>query len=242
MNNLNNNLISKNKNGSDLLIGFLIIIIIAVFVFAVNIVNCKNNNDDDNNDDNDNFTVKVKENFSDILVSYSDNELEKLLSNKNDILKAKRILGILNSNDFNINQLDVSDSNYDNNKFNLIIRIIKSIISNYLRKAVQDNNVELYYLIKSFINEKLDKLDVTFNDLYQYAIDNDKDTISVDDIKIPMLMFNNQNFDNQIQILKSKLIMNKNNLLQQDRQDKDITKMMITMNDINNLMKTYRSL
>lgn len=226
LNNRNNSNI-KNKKTSDLLLGFLIIIIIMIFVFAVNVVNCKN-------ESYENIKNKIKENFSDLTIIYEDYELKKLLSSEKDINTAKRVIDILNSNDYNMNNIELSD------KKQIVINLINMIIDNFIEKSVSDNNLELYYLLKSLINQKLEKFDINYNQLFRESRQEENDSNKLK--SIPNLEFNKNDMEFQLNILKSKLIINKNNTANQLKQDENINKMMNEMNNVSKLINIYKSM
>ena len=227
MDNLNNSNI-KNKKTSDLLLGFLIVIIIMIFVFAVNVVNCKN-------ESYKNIKKRdIKERFSELTLIYKDYELKKLLSSKKDINTIKRVIDILNSNDYNLENLEI------NGKKQIAINLINMIIDNFIKKSVSDNNLELYYLLKSLINQKLEKFNFNYSDLYEESRADDNITNDLKDI--PNLNFNKNDMEFQLNILKSKLIMNKNNMNSQNKQDENINIMMNNMNDVTKLINIYKNM
>lgn len=226
MNNLNNSNI-KNKKTSDLLLGFLIVIIIMIFVFAVNVVNCKD-------ESYENIKRNIKERFSELTIIYKDYELRKLLSSEKDISTIKRVIDILNSSDYNLENLDM------NEKKQVVINLINMIIDNFIKKSVSDNNLELYYLLKSLINQKLEKFNFNYSDLYE---ESRADANITNDLKdIPNLNFNKNDMQFQLNILKSKLIINKNNINSQNKQDENINVMMNNMNDVSKLINIYKNM
>lgn len=227
MDNLNNSNI-KNKKTSDLLLGFLIVIIIMIFVFAVNVVNCKDESYENIKRSN------IKERFSELTIIYKDYELKKLLSSEKDINTIKRVIDILNSNDYNLENLDM------NGKKQVAINLINMIIDDFIKKSVSDNNLELYYLLKSLINQKLEKFNFNYSDLYEESRADDNITNDLKDI--PNLNFNKNDMEFQLNILKSKLIMNKNNMNSQNKQDENINIMMNNMNDVSKLINIYKNM
>lgn len=226
MDNLNNSNI-KNKKTSDLLLGFLIVIIIMIFVFAVNVVNCKD-------ESYENIKRNIKERFSELTINYKDYELRKLLSSEKDISTIKRVIDILNSNDYNLENLNM------NEKKQIAINLINMVIENFIKKSVSDNNLELYYLLKSLINQKLEKFNFNYSELYKESREDNNITNDLKDI--PNLNFNKNDMEFQLNILKSKLIINKNNMNSQNKQDKNINVMMNNMNDVSKLINIYKNM
>lgn len=218
----------KNKKTSDLLLGFLIVIIIMIFVFAVNVVNCKDESYENIKRRN------IKERFSELTIIYKDYELKKLLSSEKDINTIKRVIDILNSNDYNLENLEI------NEKKQVAINLINMIIDNFIKKSVSDNNFELYYLLKSLINQKLEKFNFNYSDLYKES--REDNNINNDLKAIPNLNFKKNDMEFQLNILKSKLIINKNNMNSQNKQDKNINIMMNNMNDVSKLINIYKNM
>jgi len=92
------------------------------------------------------------------------------------------------------------------------------------------------------MNEKLDKLDLSYGKIYIYNRQNANTDSSIVLLnQIPALNIQPNTLSYHTNNLRSRLINNKNNILQQKKQDEKITEMLINMNDINKLINIYQT-
>ena len=222
-----NNSNNSNTISTDFIIGIFIISVIIIFIISVNMVTC---------DKNDN----MKERFQTIDLYYTDEELFDVLNkNQQNITIAKRAIALLNSLDYNFNSMT------EENKMNGVITIINYLINDYLRpisSQPKNTDIDLYYFLKNIMNEKLEKLGLSYGKLYIY----NRQQANIDSSvvllqQIPALNLQPNTVSYHLNNLRSRLINNKNNILQQKRQDEKITEMLIHMNDVNKLIKIYRN-
>ena len=231
-NTFNNKNYYKNNTksfSSDLLIGFFIIVVIIIFIFSVNVVSCNNNS-------------TVKERFQSIDLYYTDKELSDVLNNdQQNIMLAKRAIALLNSLDYNYNNMAEDD------KINGVITILNYLINDYFIPITSNNNqsnsnIDLYYFLKNIMNEKLDKLNLSYGQIYIYNRQKAQTNSNVVILEqIPLINLELNTYSNHLKNLRIRFINNKNNILQQKRQDKKITKMLLNMNDLNKLINIYRT-
>lgn len=230
-NTFNNKNFYKNNTKSftsDLLIGFFIIVVIIIFIISVNVVSCDNNSN-------------VKERFQSIDLFYTDEELSNILNNNTqNIMLAKRAIALLNSLDYNYNNMT------EENKINGVITILNYLINDYFipitSPPTQNSNIDLYYFLKNVMNEKLEKLNLSYGQIYIY--NRQKSNIDSNTVilrQIPPINLEKNTYSYHLGNLRSRLINNKNNILQQKRQDKKITEMLINMNDLNKLINIYQT-
>lgn len=227
----NKNFYKNNRKSfsSDLLIGFFIIVVIILFIISINVVSCENNNSN------------IKEKFQTIDLYYTDEELNHILNNDSqNITLAKRAISLLNSLDYNYNNMS------EENKINGVITILNYLINDYFTPIttppIQNRNIDLYYFLKNIMNEKLEKLNLSYGQIYVY--NRQKSNIDSNTVilrQIPPINLEKNTYSYHLGNLKSRLINNKNNILQQKRQDEKITELLINMNDLNKLINIYQT-
>lgn len=227
----NKNFYKNNRKSfsSDLLIGFFIIVVIILFIISINVVSCENNNSN------------IKEKFQTIDLYYTDEELNHILNNDSqNITLAKRAISLLNSLDYNYNNMS------EENKINGVITILNYLIHDYFTPIttppIQNRNIDLYYFLKNIMNEKLEKLNLSYGQIYVY--NRQKSNIDSNTVilrQIPPINLEKNTYSYHLGNLKSRLINNKNNILQQKRQDEKITELLINMNDLNKLINIYQT-
>lgn len=230
-NTFNNKNFYKNNTKSftsDILIGFFIIVVIIIFIISVNVISCDKNSN-------------IKEKFQSIDLYYTDSELSNILNNNSrNIMLAKRAIALLNSLDYNYNNMT------EENKINGVITILNYLINDYFTPIttppIQNRNIDLYYFLKNIMNEKLEKLNLSYGQIYVYNRQKSNTDENVVILRqIPQINLEPNTYSYHLGNLRSRLINNKNNILQQKRQDEKITGLLINMNDLNKLINIYQT-